>query len=81
MEWTFLGIWVLLTVLALWDNYRESNLYIIHVDLNTFKTNLFELGISNRHWHEDGNCITTYNLGFFFFTISIDFLYIEEDEG
>lgn len=79
--WTLFTIWALLTFMSVYANYNNSNLFMFHIDVNTFKTPFFELGLSNRHWHDDeGNCIETYTVGLFLINVQVDFLNVEMDE-
>lgn len=81
MGWIiFLG-WALLTFMALFHNYRGNDVFMLSINLNKLNSPMFELGISNRHWHDsNGRCIETYTLGLFFIKIEVDFFQVADSE-
>lgn len=77
--WSILIVWALLTFQALYHNWRENDTFLISLDWNNFKYPMYELGISNRHWHDsNGRCVETYTLGFYFFNVVVDFIKVTD---
>lgn len=77
----FFSIWLLVTVVSLVANNHNNNVWMFSIEVNRFKTPFFELGLSNRHWHNDeGQCIWTFTMGFFLFNIVFDFFNFETEE-
>lgn len=78
--WITIAVLLVLTGMALISNYRNNDIYIFTVEWNKWNSPFFELGLSNRHWHDDnGTCVETYCLGLLFINVNVDFIQADEE--
>lgn len=74
-------IWLTLIIFSVYSGLKNSTGYTIHLAINNFQTNAYTIGIAHKHYQgidaENKKVkIETLTIGFYLFSIEIEFFKI-----